>query len=89
MLLQCVGWSGQPVASSGRGSSANLLSSTDCQSEKNRRWPEDIAWDPHGNKLFSVYSADGGDSQISILNLNKEERRRTDPNDNGSSEGFA
>ncbi|XP_020548263.1 U5 small nuclear ribonucleoprotein 40 kDa protein [Sesamum indicum] len=55
----------------GRGSSANLLSSTDCQSEKNRRWPEDIAWDPHGNKLFSVYSADGGDSQISILNLNK------------------
>ncbi|KAL2242831.1 UNVERIFIED_CONTAM: hypothetical protein Sindi_0401100 [Sesamum indicum] len=73
MLLQCVGWSGQPVASSGErcSSSANLLSSTDCQSEKNRRWPEDIAWDPHGNKLFSVYSADGGDSQISILNLNK------------------
>ncbi|KAK6147984.1 hypothetical protein DH2020_018896 [Rehmannia glutinosa] len=55
----------------GRGSSANLLSSTDCQSDKQRRWPEDIAWHPHGNKLFSVYSADGGDSQISILNLNK------------------
>ncbi|GFP82619.1 hypothetical protein PHJA_000405000 [Phtheirospermum japonicum] len=43
----------------------------DCQSDKQRRWPEDIAWHPHGNKLFSVYSADGGDSQISVLNLNK------------------
>ncbi|KAL8456814.1 hypothetical protein ACS0TY_034888 [Phlomoides rotata] len=61
----------------GRGSSANLLSSTDCQSDKQRRWPEDIAWHPHGSKLFSVYSADGGDSQISILNLNngKEKTR--------------
>ncbi|KAI3455151.1 hypothetical protein Pfo_011814 [Paulownia fortunei] len=59
----------------GRGSSANLLSSTDCQSDKQRRWPEDIAWHPHGNKLFSVYSADGGDSQISILNLNKGKER--------------
>ncbi|KAL6576466.1 hypothetical protein OROHE_000247 [Orobanche hederae] len=59
----------------GRGSSANLLSSTDCQSDKQRRWPEDIAWHPHGNKLFSVYSVDGGDSQISILNLNKGRER--------------
>lgn len=61
----------------GRGSSANLLSSTDCQSDKQRRWPEDIAWHPHGSKLFSVYSADSGDSQISILNLNsgKEKTR--------------
>ncbi|XP_073150359.1 uncharacterized protein [Henckelia pumila] len=55
----------------GRGSSANLLSSTECQSNKQRRWPEDIAWHPQGNRLFSVYAADGGDSQISILNLNK------------------
>ncbi|KAG8379568.1 hypothetical protein BUALT_Bualt07G0102500 [Buddleja alternifolia] len=61
----------------GRGSSAHLLSSTDCQSEKQRRWPEDIAWHPQGNKIFSVYSADGGDSQISVLNLNngKEKTR--------------
>ncbi|KAL7139723.1 hypothetical protein ABFS83_09G072700 [Erythranthe nasuta] len=55
----------------GRGSGATLLSATDCQSDKQRRWPEDIAWHPRGDKLFSVYSADGGDSQISILNLNK------------------
>ncbi|KAL3835410.1 hypothetical protein ACJIZ3_010146 [Penstemon smallii] len=55
----------------GRGSSANLLSATDCQSDKQKRWPEDIAWHPQGNKLFSVYSQDGGDSQVSILNLNK------------------
>ncbi|CAN4115487.1 unnamed protein product [Withania somnifera] len=54
-----------------RGSTANLLSSTDCLSSKHRRWPEDVAWHPEGNSLFSVYSADGGDSQISILNLNK------------------
>ncbi|XAR50392.1 hypothetical protein NMG60_11004703 [Bertholletia excelsa] len=54
-----------------RGSNANLLSSTDCASQKQRRWPEDIAWHPEGNSLFAVYSADGGDSQISLLNLNK------------------
>lgn len=52
-------------------STANLLSSTDCLSSKHRRWPEDVAWHPEGDSLFSVYSADGGDSQISILNLNK------------------
>ncbi|CAK9182387.1 unnamed protein product [Ilex paraguariensis] len=54
-----------------RGSNASLLSTTDCVSLKHRRWPEDIAWHPQGNYLYSVYSADGGDSQISILNLNK------------------
>ncbi|KAL2554835.1 U5 small nuclear ribonucleoprotein 40 kDa protein [Forsythia ovata] len=61
-----------------RGSSANLLSTADCRSSK-RRWPEDIAWHPQGNSLFSVYSADSGDSQISILNLNqgKEKLRVT------------
>nr|GMD03464.1 U5 small nuclear ribonucleoprotein 40 kDa protein isoform X3 [Ipomoea batatas] len=53
------------------GRSANLLSSTDCLSTKHRRWPEDIAWHPEGDTIFSVYSADGGESQISILNLNK------------------
>ncbi|XP_019196130.1 PREDICTED: uncharacterized protein LOC109190145 isoform X2 [Ipomoea nil] len=54
-----------------RGSSATLLSTTNCLSVKQRRWPEDIAWHPEGNSLFSVYSADGEESQISILNLNK------------------
>uniref|UniRef100_A0A2N9FCA4 Uncharacterized protein n=1 Tax=Fagus sylvatica TaxID=28930 RepID=A0A2N9FCA4_FAGSY len=58
-----------------RGSSASLLSSTDCVSPKQRRWAEDVAWHPHGNSLFSVYSADGGDSQISVLNLNKTQGR--------------
>nr|GLL29330.1 uncharacterized protein LOC109165486 [Ipomoea trifida] len=51
--------------------SANLLSSTDCLSAKHRRWPEDIAWHPEGDTIFSAYSADGGESQISILNLNR------------------
>ncbi|XP_037495619.1 uncharacterized protein LOC105648715 isoform X2 [Jatropha curcas] len=59
-----------------RGSGASLLSSTDCMSSKHRRWPEDIVWHPSGNSLFSVYSADGGDSQISILNLNKTQGAR-------------
>ncbi|XP_009339039.2 uncharacterized protein LOC103931318 isoform X1 [Pyrus x bretschneideri] len=53
-----------------KGSSASRLSSTDCVSP-NRRWPEDIAWHPDGNRLFSVYSADGGDSQVSVLDLNR------------------
>ena len=52
-------------------SGASLLSSTDCASQKQRRWPEDIAWHPDGNCLFSAYSADGGDSQISVLDLNR------------------
>ncbi|XP_057460119.1 uncharacterized protein LOC130750553 [Actinidia eriantha] len=55
-----------------RGSSASLLSSTDSISPKQRRWPEDIAWHPEGSSLFSAYSADSGDSQISVLNLNKK-----------------
>ncbi|EOA13242.1 hypothetical protein CARUB_v10026271mg [Capsella rubella] len=50
---------------------ASLLSTTDCMSRKQRRWAEDMAWHPSGNSLFSVYTADDGDSQISILNLNK------------------
>lgn len=56
-----------------RGSSASLLSSADCVSPKQRRWPEDMAWHPEGNRVFLVYSADGGDSQVSIMNLNKSE----------------
>ncbi|KAG8652744.1 hypothetical protein MANES_06G126801v8 [Manihot esculenta] len=58
-----------------RGSGASLLSSTDCMSSKHRRWPEDMAWHPLGNNLLCTYSADGGDSQISILNLNKTQGR--------------
>ncbi|GAB2272018.1 hypothetical protein Dimus_006842 [Dionaea muscipula] len=54
-----------------RGSGATLLSSTECLSPKQRKWPEDIAWHPTGNMLFAVYSGDVGDNQISILDLNK------------------
>ncbi|KAK9080581.1 hypothetical protein SSX86_000339 [Deinandra increscens subsp. villosa] len=59
----------------GKGSSASLLSTANCASIKHRRWPEDIAWHPHGGSLFTVYSADGGDSQIAVLNLNKSKER--------------
>ncbi|XP_050937472.1 uncharacterized protein LOC103502273 isoform X2 [Cucumis melo] len=54
-----------------KGSFASLLCATNCMSQKQRRWPEGIAWHPGGNNLFSVYNADGGDSQISILNFNR------------------
>lgn len=52
-------------------SRASLLSTTDCVSKVQRRWPEDIAWHPRGNNILCAYSADGGDSQISVVNLNK------------------
>ncbi|KAJ0054019.1 hypothetical protein Pint_01287 [Pistacia integerrima] len=56
-------------------SGASLLSTSDCVSPKQRRWPEDIAWHPQGNSLFCAYTADSGDSQISVLNLNKTQGR--------------
>ncbi|XP_057516794.1 uncharacterized protein LOC130797992 [Amaranthus tricolor] len=59
-----------------KGSGATLLHSTECLSPKQRRWPEDIAWHPEGNRLFAVYTADGGDNQISVLNLNKSQSTR-------------
>ncbi|XP_008801180.2 U5 small nuclear ribonucleoprotein 40 kDa protein [Phoenix dactylifera] len=60
-----------------KGPSALLLSTTDCVSPKQRRWPEDVAWHPDGDSLFAAYSADGGDSQISVLNLNASQKRVT------------
>ncbi|XP_073002776.1 uncharacterized protein [Typha latifolia] len=53
-----------------KGPSASLLSTTDCVSPKQRKWPEDLTWHPDGDSIFAAYSADGGDSQISRLNLN-------------------
>ncbi|KAG9447424.1 hypothetical protein H6P81_013552 [Aristolochia fimbriata] len=58
-----------------RGSNASLLSTMDAVSPKQRRWPEDITWHPQGDSLFCVYTADGGDSQISVLNLNSRQKR--------------
>ncbi|VFQ87231.1 unnamed protein product [Cuscuta campestris] len=55
-----------------RGSSAVLLSTDIGLSPKQRRWAEDVAWHPDGKSIISVYTADGGDSQISILNLNEQ-----------------
>ncbi|CAL1405639.1 unnamed protein product [Linum trigynum] len=55
----------------GNGSSASLLSSTECISPKTRRWAEDIAWHPLGDSLVATYTADKGDSQIAIIHLNK------------------
>ncbi|XP_068661092.1 uncharacterized protein [Aristolochia californica] len=60
-----------------RGSNASLLSTMDAVSPKQRRWPEDITWHPQGDSLFCVYTADGGDSQISMLNLNSRQKRVT------------
>ncbi|KAL5707911.1 hypothetical protein ACHQM5_018760 [Ranunculus cassubicifolius] len=57
----------------GKGSGASVLSSTDCVS-KLRRWPEDITFHPDGDRLFSVYTADGGDSQVSMLDLNTTQK---------------
>ncbi|XP_076945393.1 uncharacterized protein LOC143616456 [Bidens hawaiensis] len=54
-------------------SDANLVSSINAASTQ-RRWPEDIAWHPHGNSLISVYTADSGQSQLAVLNLNNKEK---------------
>ncbi|KAJ0790253.1 putative transcription factor WD40-like family [Helianthus annuus] len=64
------------IQARGDRSSASHLSTADCASTKNRRWPEDIAWHPHGGSVFTVYSADGGDSQIAVLNLNKTKEQK-------------
>uniref|UniRef100_A0A0E0PX05 TFIIS N-terminal domain-containing protein n=1 Tax=Oryza rufipogon TaxID=4529 RepID=A0A0E0PX05_ORYRU len=45
----------------------SLLSTTDCFSPKHR-WPEDVAWHPDGELIFAMYSADNGDSQVSLMN---------------------
>ncbi|KAK2438932.1 U5 small nuclear ribonucleoprotein 40 kDa protein [Trifolium repens] len=56
------------------GSRVNLISTTDCATEEQKRWPEDIAWHPDGKSLFSVYSADSQDSQVSVTEFKEGER---------------
>ncbi|CAN1242144.1 hypothetical protein LINPERPRIM_LOCUS5236 [Linum perenne] len=41
------------------------------QLQSSARWPEDIAWHPLGDSLVATYTADSGDSQIAIIDLNK------------------
>ncbi|KAG0622880.1 hypothetical protein M758_3G131100 [Ceratodon purpureus] len=48
----------------------NLSHNVDCISPGQRRWPEDLAWHPHGETLFAVYTADGG-PQIGIIKTSK------------------
>ncbi|KAJ0969782.1 hypothetical protein J5N97_022659 [Dioscorea zingiberensis] len=59
-----------------KGSGALRLGTTDCATPRQRRWPEDLTWHPDGNMLFCVYSADDGDSQVSILDLNVTGKKR-------------
>jgi hypothetical protein len=51
-----------------RRPSISFRGKTDCFSPKHR-WPEDIAWHPDGDTIFAVYTADNGDSQVSMTNL--------------------
>jgi hypothetical protein len=48
--------------------SLSFRGKTDFFSPKHR-WPEDIAWHPAGETIFAVYTADNGDSQVSMTNL--------------------
>lgn len=52
----------------GKGEDLSLISSIDCRSPGQRRWPEDLAWHPSGESLFACYSADGKDNQVAIIN---------------------
>ncbi|GLJ47522.1 hypothetical protein SUGI_1003470 [Cryptomeria japonica] len=56
------------------GLSLKLLSTIESVSPGQRRWPEDITWHPDGEKLFAAYSADGGDHQVSIINMHAAEK---------------
>ncbi|XBI74615.1 hypothetical protein VPH35_068117 [Triticum aestivum] len=58
------------------GPSISLLSTTNCFSSK-QRWPEDVAWHPDGDTIFAVYTADGGDTQVSMMNLNTSGQKVT------------
>lgn len=61
----------------GKGLSVALLSTSDCLSPGQRRWPEDMTWHPYGDSLFAAYNADSGDNQVSIINLNASKKRVT------------
>eukprot|EP00250_Pteridium_aquilinum_P009339 c18606_g2_i1 orf=101-1735(+) len=52
----------------GKGTGLTLLSSVDCLSPKERRWPEDMVWHPSGDSLIACYCADGGDNQVAVIN---------------------
>ncbi|PWA98051.1 transducin family protein / WD-40 repeat family protein [Artemisia annua] len=58
----------------GKGSHVIHQSSINAASLKQRRWPEDVAWHPNGSSMIFVYSADGGDSQIAVMDMNKGQK---------------
>ncbi|KAJ1292683.1 hypothetical protein BS78_01G008900 [Paspalum vaginatum] len=70
-----------------RGPSVSFRGKTDCFSPKHR-WPEDIAWHPDGETIFAVYTADNGDSQVSMTNLISGQRKVTFLPDKPHSKGI-
>eukprot|EP00249_Psilotum_nudum_P014573 c24893_g1_i3 orf=405-1796(-) len=56
----------------GKGIGLTLLNTVDCLSPGQRRWSEDMTWDPSGQLLFACYSADGKDNQIAIINASRK-----------------
>jgi len=52
-------------------STATLFKTVNRVAVDQKKWAEDIAWHPHKNALFSVYTADDGHPQISAIYLNE------------------
>lgn len=52
-------------------SSASLFKTVNRVAVDQKKWAEDIAWHPHKNALFSVYTADECHAQISAIYLNE------------------
>eukprot|EP00249_Psilotum_nudum_P010718 c22717_g1_i1 orf=1-1191(-) len=59
----------------GKGVGLSLLGTIDCLSPGQRRWSEDMTWDPSGDFLFACYSADGKDNQVAIINASSKKVR--------------
>jgi WD40 repeat protein len=56
-------------------STATLFKTVNRVAVDQKKWAEDIAWHPHKNALFSVYTADDGHPQISAIYLNEAGER--------------
>lgn len=60
----------------GGSGAAPLGTAVDCSSPGQRRWPEAIAWHPAGDRLFSAYTADNADAQVSVFDMNAKGQSR-------------